>query len=921
MHEAMHHQAKHITFHPGDRMGLKLHASKGNMLVREVIQGGAADLKGIFVGDAVLEINGVTLAELGLSNDYDGVKKHLKERVQSGADFTITLCDAANFPVAHAAPPSGYGPGAPGMAPPSGSTPDGRAQYKELVQMAAVDGQVHAHERERLQEAQSRYNISEQDHMAIVAEVFQSGNKFTIESPQKRRGGGGGGGGLNCQNGGVRKGDRVYTVYDVNEGGDGRPYHGTLDENFANGDVKIRYDDGEIWTVPANKSNHMADCFLENPGASESPPQPVPLPEQEAFNELQRGYGGEYYGGGVGDQSYSTPGPDGYGNGDERLGFTRDGQMYDPYNMRVGPLVGDVAMDPVAFRAHPPRTPAPGWPTSGIDSYVEGKLTSFGFESKQIKEQWASPDKQIALEASVDNASSAGWKVRTSIRTSAAQRVATSETTRMREERKMFESTTKNGDFTSVRRSNGYQGSRGKGPGTNEPGRSARADVSSANLPAYMPNSPNHTSQIMNIKWRAPKDWAPIDRSGNDEAVGYAPDPEAQNAFLALQRQTKYQKEIDQYKATRFLQYRDEYGVHRVGNFTDQNGAVRGKNVREWREVLNKKYPRDAENSEVKRWRECRFSGGPTGLKFGPKLNQYGENASERDGERLADYRRMVEMANADGEIDHHERKRLAKDRLKYGVSLVEHNRICDEVVNGHRSGPEQIFVSEVAPGSEADRFGITPGDVILGLDNMTLEHFRIRNAAELEQKLKQEFTAGRRSSGRDNRHSGGAYNGYDSYYGGGGMSRPFTINVAVPPDDPLYCAQLQRIHCERYNTFNDSSGGVNGNVDNLILREMLATSPGMNKHRRGPGIIPGGVIANRSEMEISRMDPGRPISNGITHYEDRQLVAPNQLLPSPGPVPVNGTAGAIPYNGGNYDSSPGQLDWTPRGTRSPEQA
>jgi hypothetical protein len=950
--------------------------------------------------------------------------------------------------------------------------------------MAAVDGGVNPVERERLQEAQTRYNISEQDHMAIVAEVFQNSpqkpllsvGKFTIESPQKRRNAPAGGG-LRCQGGGeVRKGDRVLTVYEVNEGGDGKPYHGTLDEIFANGDVKIRYDDGEIWTVPANKTNHQADCYPEtqehdnpNPSAvnehyrdlltmacadgwiDSSEDQrlaegrarygvsmwqhdellaevtgggagqqfnSVPVPSQMGFEEMRPG--GVFQDGQEMGQFVRTPVPSqmgygqaaqmgfggqaGYGQGGMQTGFSQGGYGQGPqgynqggygqaaqpygnqngeevsYNMRVGPLVGDVAMEAVAFRSCPPRTPAPGsfnvnnnqketgWGAGTLDSYVEGKLSSFGYDEETIKKQWAE-NGAVGLEASIDNASSAGWKVKSN-RLCGLKGVAPNETPRMTRHREHERSATDNGEYTAVRRNKaiGYSGNnsgmqfgnRGDlSTGTNAPGES--------NLPSYMPNSPNHTSQIMNIKWRSQADWEPINRAGNDGYVGYAPDPDAQQAFLALRKTQKYQKKVDAYKASRFLQYRDEQGVHRVGNFTDPNGVVRGKNVREWRQVLSKKFPRNAETGEIQNWLPCRFSGlrgEPewTSALFPHEKNKsaycgmtFGPDGSHRQD--LENYKRQVEMAVVDNDIAQEEMHVLDKTRLQLGIGKADHEQIVRDVIGKaqgelHVVRPCQIFVKAVDPGSEAARFGISPGDVVLGLDNRPLESLLVKSVADLRDRLQEYTKLGGRSGGnsagrygqsqmyQDHSQSrvGQRHPGYIDQYDpmGTGMERSFVINFAVPPDDPLYSAHLQRRHVETYGQYSDSrgthqlGGTAQEEMGEVVLREMHETSPGQNRHRRGPGVIPGGVTA--VPMDIARVDPSRPISNsahqgniGVSWDPDehqrhpksphpsrhQQISGHPQIYPSPGPVPYNGSAG-----GSDWETAPSGM--TPRRLGTP---
>eukprot|EP00445_Apocalathium_hangoei_P016431 CAMPEP_0203901170 /NCGR_PEP_ID=MMETSP0359-20131031/43373_1 /ASSEMBLY_ACC=CAM_ASM_000338 /TAXON_ID=268821 /ORGANISM="Scrippsiella Hangoei, Strain SHTV-5" /LENGTH=85 /DNA_ID=CAMNT_0050824785 /DNA_START=25 /DNA_END=278 /DNA_ORIENTATION=+ len=66
-------------------------------------------------------------------------------------------------------------------------------------------------------------------------------------------------------NGRIVKGSRVQTVNTVAEGGDGSWYQGTVQDCFADGEVKILYDDGDKWTGSAQEV-YLFDAQAGDPG-------------------------------------------------------------------------------------------------------------------------------------------------------------------------------------------------------------------------------------------------------------------------------------------------------------------------------------------------------------------------------------------------------------------------------------------------------------------------------------------------------------------------------------------------------------------------------------------------------------------------------------------------------------------------------
>jgi uncharacterized tellurite resistance protein B-like protein len=77
---------------------------------------------------------------------------------------------------------------------------------------------------------------------------------------------------IRCNNGLVKAGDVVETCFDESIGGDGRIYSGEVEEVYDNGECKIRYPDGELWTVPAVKGSVIANVNVRIGGSR--------LPEQ-----------------------------------------------------------------------------------------------------------------------------------------------------------------------------------------------------------------------------------------------------------------------------------------------------------------------------------------------------------------------------------------------------------------------------------------------------------------------------------------------------------------------------------------------------------------------------------------------------------------------------------------------------------------
>jgi len=79
---------------------------------------------------------------------------------------------------------------------------------------------------------------------------FFSSNKATSEA-------------VACRNGSIRKGDRVQTQYEREEGGNDKWYCGVVAEAYTNGKVKLQYDDGDDWT---GKAVYVLKLGPEHPG-------------------------------------------------------------------------------------------------------------------------------------------------------------------------------------------------------------------------------------------------------------------------------------------------------------------------------------------------------------------------------------------------------------------------------------------------------------------------------------------------------------------------------------------------------------------------------------------------------------------------------------------------------------------------------
>lgn len=67
-------------------------------------------------------------------------------------------------------------------------------------------------------------------------------------------------------NGELSLGSRVQTLHSLEEGGDGRWYSGTVERLYDNGDVRIQYDDGDVWT-----GSGIHACLLSRPIPAASP--------------------------------------------------------------------------------------------------------------------------------------------------------------------------------------------------------------------------------------------------------------------------------------------------------------------------------------------------------------------------------------------------------------------------------------------------------------------------------------------------------------------------------------------------------------------------------------------------------------------------------------------------------------------------
>jgi Ca2+-binding EF-hand superfamily protein len=134
----------------------------------------------------------------------------------------------------------------------------GIAEYMELLEMALADGWLSWGEDQRLAEARRRFSITPAEHYAMMAEVVESKGRApsagAAGSPQSVSYG------IPCQNGMVREGERVQTVYTREEGGDGSSYSGTVERVFSNLDVQVHYDDGDRLTVPPQGGR--ADVYL-----------------------------------------------------------------------------------------------------------------------------------------------------------------------------------------------------------------------------------------------------------------------------------------------------------------------------------------------------------------------------------------------------------------------------------------------------------------------------------------------------------------------------------------------------------------------------------------------------------------------------------------------------------------------------------
>jgi len=86
---------------------------------------------------------------------------------------------------------------------------------------------------------------------------------------------------IECRNGSIRKGDRVQTQWERDEGGNDKWFCGIVQEAYENGKVKLKYDDGDDWT---GKAVYVLKLGPEHPGLGAKFPHgfdtPNPTPQQ-----------------------------------------------------------------------------------------------------------------------------------------------------------------------------------------------------------------------------------------------------------------------------------------------------------------------------------------------------------------------------------------------------------------------------------------------------------------------------------------------------------------------------------------------------------------------------------------------------------------------------------------------------------------
>ena len=70
---------------------------------------------------------------------------------------------------------------------------------------------------------------------------------------------------VECRNGSIRRGDRVQTQWERQEGGNDKWFCGVVQEAYSNGKVKLAYDDGDDWT---GKAVYVLKLGPEHPGLS-----------------------------------------------------------------------------------------------------------------------------------------------------------------------------------------------------------------------------------------------------------------------------------------------------------------------------------------------------------------------------------------------------------------------------------------------------------------------------------------------------------------------------------------------------------------------------------------------------------------------------------------------------------------------------